>query len=254
MSTTQALHAAGSVRPVGFRMWADRYFYFFMSLLTAVVVVYGFSHTISQALFHPGIRPPALLWVHGAVFFGWLGLFILQSALVRTRNVKVHKRLGWYFAGVGAAIPVLGVAITRVMALFEINIRHYDLIERLGFLAIPLQDMVAFTAAFGLAILWRRRPEYHRRLVLIATCALTAAAWGRLPALINLPYISFYAGVDGLIVLGALRDLIVNRRVHAVYLSFLPPLVLLQLGTVAIAQQRPEWWLRIGRAFLGLGG
>jgi len=149
MSTTQVLHAAGSVRPVGFRTWVDRYFYFFMSLLAAVVVVYGFSHTISQALLHPGIRPPALLWVHGAVFFGWLGLFILQSALVRTRNVKVHKRLGWYFAGVGTAIPVLGVAITRVMSLFEINTRHYDVVERLGFLAIPLQDMVAFTAAFA---------------------------------------------------------------------------------------------------------
>jgi hypothetical protein len=254
MSTTQVLHAAGSVRPVGFRTWVDRYFYFFMSLLAAVVVVYGFSHTISQALLHPGIRPPALLWVHGAVFFGWLGLFILQSALVRTRNVKVHKRLGWYFAGVGAAIPVLGVAITRVMSLFEINTRHYVVVERLGFLAIPLQDMVAFTAAFGLAILWRKRPEYHRRLVLIATCTLTAAAWGRLPVLINLPYISFYAGVDALIVLGVFRDFIVNRRVHAIYLSFLPPLVLLQLGTVAIAQHRPEWWMRIGRAFLGMTG
>ena len=254
MSTTQALRTAGSVRPVGFRRLAEKHFYLFMSLLTAAVVVYGFSHTISQALFHPQIKPPALLWVHGAVFFGWLGVFILQSALVRTHNVKIHKRLGWYFAGIGAAIPVLGVVITRMMALFEINIRHYDPIERLGFLAIPLQDMVAFTVAFGLAILWRKRPEYHRRLVLIATCTLTAAAWGRLPVLINLPYISFYAGVDALILLGAMRDLVVNRRVHAVYLTFLPPLVLLQLGTIALAEYRPEWWLRIGRAFLGMAG
>lgn len=31
--------------------------------------------------------------------------------------------------------------------------------------------------ALGLAILWPKKLEYHRRLILIAPCALTAAAW-----------------------------------------------------------------------------
>lgn len=254
MSTAQVVQTAGALHPVGFRRLVERHFYFFMSLLIAVVVVAGFSRTMGQKLFHPQIKPPGLLWVHGAVFFGWLGLFILQSALVRTRNVKVHKQLGWYFAGFGVIIPILGVLTTRVMARFEIGTLHVDAIERTGFLAIPLQDMVAFAVAFTLAILWRKRPEYHRRLILIATCVLTAAAWGRMPLLINIPYISFYFGVDALILMGVMRDLIVSRRVHTVYLCYLPPLVLLQLGTIAIAANRPEWWLRIGHAFIGLAG
>jgi hypothetical protein len=39
--------------------------------------------------------------------------------------------------------------------------------------------MVCFTLPFALAIRWRNRPAYHRRLLLVATCALTAAAFGR---------------------------------------------------------------------------
>jgi hypothetical protein len=49
-------------------------------------------------------------------------------------------------------------------------------------LMIPLFDMVAFPSAFALAIYSRKRPEFHRRLKLIAACALTAAAFGRFPS------------------------------------------------------------------------
>jgi hypothetical protein len=36
----------------------------------------------------------------------------------------------------------------------------------------------------------------------------------------------FYAGVDVLVLLGVARDLIVNRRIHQVYLYGLPALIL----------------------------
>jgi hypothetical protein len=53
--------------------------------------------------------------------------------------------------------------------------------NRDAFLIVPLFDIVAFAICFGLAILWRKNPERHRRLMLIATCALTGAAFGRMP-------------------------------------------------------------------------
>ena len=55
--------------------------------------------------------------------------------------------------------------------------------------------------------------------MLLATCALSAAGLGRIPIL---PPGTFYAGVDFLIVLGVIRDLIVNRRIHSVYKVGLP--------------------------------
>lgn len=251
MSTTQAVRVGRTSQTSGLRRLIDRYFYFVMSLIVGTVVISGFSLTIGDKLFHPHVKPPALLWVHGAVFFGWMGLFIAQSGLVRIRKVALHKLFGWFFAAFALLIPILGITITRIMSRFEIVTLHSDAVERAAFLPIPFQDMLAFIVVFGLAVLWRRRPEYHRRLMLIAACVLTAAAWGRMPAPTNVPYISFYCGVDALILLGVLRDLVVNRRIHAVYLWSVPVLILFQLGAVAIYVQKPTWWIPIGNAFIG---
>lgn len=56
--------------PAPFVRLLDKYFYFCMSLLVAVVVVYGFSHTVNQNLIHANPERPWLMWVHGAVFSG----------------------------------------------------------------------------------------------------------------------------------------------------------------------------------------
>jgi hypothetical protein len=120
------MRLGGLAQSSGIRRAIDRYFYFVMSLIVATAVISGFSRTIGDRLFHPSVRPPALLWVHGVAFFGWLGLFVLQSSLVRIRKVKLHKLLGWFFAAFGVAIPVLGIVITRVMSRFEIGTLHYD--------------------------------------------------------------------------------------------------------------------------------
>ena len=46
-----------------------QYFYFCMSLLIAVVVVYGFSHTIGQNLLHASPIPPFVLTIPRPLFF-----------------------------------------------------------------------------------------------------------------------------------------------------------------------------------------
>jgi len=48
-----------------------------------------------------------------------------------------------------------------------------------------------------------------------------------------------YGGVDALILLGGLRDLAVNRRIHTVYLIGLPLLVAGQAAAVHILRHRP---------------
>ena len=45
-----------------------QYFYFFMSLLIAATVVYGFSHTIDHNLIHPSPLPPFVLYIHAIMF------------------------------------------------------------------------------------------------------------------------------------------------------------------------------------------
>lgn len=249
MATLDAVRAG---RPAYVRMVqriADRHFYFVMSLVIAGVVTYGFSRSVDVSLVHGIPTRPLLLWIHGILFFAWILLFVVQSALITVRNVRLHKRLGWFVAGLGATMPPLGFVIIWMMARFSVIQRHLDPNYYTAYLSTTLLDNVAFAVAFTLALLWRGRPEYHRRLVFLAACALTAAGFARFP--LGVPYLKFYVGVDALILVAMLRDLFVNRKVHAVYAWFLPPMVFFQLGAIYIQAHNPAWWIRIGRAFMG---
>ncbi|HVT96908.1 MAG TPA: hypothetical protein VHE33_05325 [Acidobacteriaceae bacterium] len=227
---------------------AGRYFYFFMSLLIAATVIYGFSHTVNQNLLHANPIRPWLLWVHGTLFSAWVGFFILQSALVRTRNVALHRVLGWFGVALAAAMTVVGLWTSIVMGRFDVAVLNEK--NQATFLLVPFWDIACFAACFGLAVLWRKKPELHRRLMLIATCALTAAAWGRMPVP---PAVGlfFYVGVDALIVLGVVRDLVVTRRVHKVYLWALPVFAVGQFLVMRVILTAPAWWMKIAHALVG---
>jgi hypothetical protein len=232
--------------PLKRSVFLEKYFYFSMSLLVSLVVVYGFSHTVDQDLIHATPPRPWILWAHGIVFSGWLAFFIFQSALVRTHNVKLHRKTGWFGAGLGALIPVLGISTAIVMDKFNFELLHAA--QAKVFFSIQSWDMIAFTGAFWLAVYWRKKPEYHRRLVLVATCALTAAGFGRFPFL---PAWSFYVGVDALILLGVARDLIVSRRIHVVYRYVLPAFVAGQIVAFQLWMHHPAWWVRLTNAIMG---
>ena len=225
----------------------DKYFYFSMSLLIAAIVVWGFSHTIDANLFHPTVPRPTILWFHAAAFSTWVAFFIVQSALVRTRNVKIHKLFGWFGVGLGTTMVILGIVTSIIMSRFDKYRLHEPGVD--AFLIVPIYDMLAFGAFFALAILWRKKPELHRRLIFIATCCLLDAAFGRVDYIYT--HGLFYYCLDGVILLGVLRDLVVSHRVHKVYLIALPALLVTQIFVVHTWQSSSAWWLRTAHAILG---
>lgn len=241
MTTRPVALSRPSFSPAAF---LRRYFYFCMSLLIAVVVVYGFSQTIAHNLLHASPLPPFILTIHAIVFPGWVLFFILQSALVRTRNVALHRTLGWFGLALGIGILVLGY-ITAV-AMDRFRLRQHTM-ESPAFLIVQLMDLTCFAVPFALAIYWRRRPEYHRRLILIASCALTDAAFGRFP---QLPLAFSPGGVVALILIGILRDLIVDRRIHKVYLYAFPLFILFQIFCMQTYLHTSPWWVRVATALL----
>jgi hypothetical protein len=233
------------VAPVRF---VERYFYTLMALLVAVVVTYGFSRTVDENLFHAAVPRPVMLWIHGLVFYGWLVFFLLQSVLVRMRSIRLHRTLGWFGAALGIAVVVFGVVTTFTMARFQVHELHKT-VEHLSFLSEGIWDMLCFASCFGLAIWWRKRPEFHRRLVLIANCAMSAPGFGRFPALL-MPRGTgvFYGGVDLLILMGMARDRLVDGRVHRVYKVALPIVIAGQALAIYLAFGRPAFWERIALA------
>src|SRR5579871_4558489 len=243
MTTTVVAGATrNSASPLRFRIS----FNFVLALVMAVLVIYGFSHTIGENLLHPSIPRPRLLYVHAAVFSAWLVLYILQTSLVASHNVMLHRRLGAAWIAVGIAMPLIGVTTGIAMRRFHIVHDH----ESASFIAVILWDMVAFSALFLLAVLWRRRPEYHRRFMFLATCCLIDAGFSRFPLLSSLwananfwsDFGALYVGVDALVLIAVTRDWIVRRRVHVVYKVALPLIVSGQLLACVLSEHPPVLW------------
>ena len=205
---------------------SPQYFYFFMSLVIASVVAFGFGRTVGPRLLHPNHPKPLLLSFHAAIFSAWICFYVLQSALVRTGNVRIHRFLGRFGVVLGLSIPVVGTLTAVVMRRFDLQYR--DLAPTAPLLRTALLDLASFTIPFALAIYWRRHPEFHRRLIFVASAGLTAAAFVRFPAMFH-PWPYYYVGVDVLVSIGVLRDLIVDRRIHPVYLFALPAMMVAQL-------------------------
>lgn len=243
MGTVTQSAVSSPRRNRGFNKLVERYFYFAMSLLIAAIVILGFSRTANQNLFHASPPRPLLLWIHAAVFSSWVAFYILQAALVRTHNVKAHRFLGWFGVALGGVMIPLGFTVAIVMSNFDaVQLHEPDP----TFLSIPFLDMMVFGTLFSLAILWRKRPEWHRRLLFIATCQLLDAPFGRFDFIFN--HSLFYICVDLVILLGVGRDLIANRRIHAVYRYALPAIICAQVLSIYLWHGQPAWWLQFTTA------
>ena len=229
------------------RVFLSRYFYFSMSLVFAALVLWGFSRTVDANLVHANPPRPGLLWFHGAAFSTWVVFFIAQSALVRVHRVSVHRLLGWFGAALAVLMVVLGFAITPIMTRFDTVVLHQT--DAAQFIAIPFYDMIAFGTLIALAIYWRKKPDYHRRLVFIASCGLMDAAVGRFAFIFDNSI--FFPVLDCLILLGVGRDLVVDGRVNKVYRYALPVLIVGQCISVYLWRVNPVWWQATTRTIVG---
>jgi hypothetical protein len=240
----------GATRPAA--LWRDRpndWFYFCSAWLIAGAVVYGFSHTISENLLRAATPRPRILWIHAGVFCAWVGVFLVQTSLVRARRVRWHRRLGIAGLVLGAMMPPIGVATALVMARFDIAQDLRDRAYMAAHLSIPLNDMIFFASVLVAAAWWRKRPDVHRRLILVASCLLTAAAFARFP-FITVTALRWYAGVDALLLLAIAHDLILHRRVHMAYAISVPPIVIGQVVAMWLFMARPHSWIEFAQRLI----
>ena len=230
------------------KKFLSRNFYLCMALVMAGFVVWGFSRTVDAKLLHPATPRPSLLWFHAAVFSAWVLLFIAQSALVRVRRVGIHRVMGWFGAVLAATMVVSGIIVSPVMLRFDITVLHRVSVE--PFLSILWCDMIVFGGFMALAIYLRKRPQYHRRLVFMASCQLMQAAF------VRLPYLGihdlYFPALDVLIAAGILRDLFVDGRVNKAYVYGFPSIIVLQAWATYLERVDPCWWQATTRAILGV--
>ena len=72
-----------------------------------VGMIAGFGVDISRFA-HENPSAPKILYLHAAVFTGWLLLLTAQVLLVLRDRVAWHRKLGWFMAGWACLMAVLG--------------------------------------------------------------------------------------------------------------------------------------------------
>jgi hypothetical protein len=191
----------------------ERLFYVGISVVVATTVFAGFARTyFLKAYFgSPPLIP--LLHLHGIVFTSWIVLLLTQTTLVAANRTDVHRRLGI----VGGVIAVMMVVVGTMTAIIRAKqgAAPPGGPPPLVFLAIPLFDMLIFSSLVTAGFYFRRRPDVHKRLMVLATISILAAAIARLPfGILKAGPPAFFGLTDLFIVACVLYDLIARGRPH----------------------------------------
>ena len=210
-----------------------RGFYLGLSLLMVAVVVGGFSQTVPGDFAPPGI--PILLHVHGAVFTCWILLVVAQPALVVAGNVRRHRQLGYFGAALAVAMVALAIAATFLAVRIHMMPPGFP---PAVFLAMNVLDAVCFGALVAAGVTMRGRPEWHKRLMICATCAILSPGLGRvlpMPAFGPAAPLVMFAVNDAILLIGPVADLDVRRRLHPAYLYGVGAVLLMELAIGPVA-------------------
>lgn len=122
--------------------------------------------------------PPAVLWVHAAVFSGWMLLLTAQVLLVIGDRVAWHRRLGTFMAGWACLMAVLGP--WAVLAEDSTHMGNRATPHRPEFMAVNLVDIVGFLILLAWGIALRKNPAAHKRIMILATVSLADPGFARI--------------------------------------------------------------------------
>ena len=196
--------------PTKVRAAGSRSFYVWTAFAIALIVFMGFSRTYYLKSFF-GTEPlPLLLHIHGIVMTLWFALFLVQVCLVAAHRTDLHRKLGVIGAVLAVLVVVLG---TRVIIVRDRL--HFSPGRSVAGLAFQLTIFLVFAGLVASALIFRRRGDVHKRLMLLACISIL------LPAIVRLPFefikgniLIGFALIDLCVLLPVIIDTVKNRRLH----------------------------------------
>jgi hypothetical protein len=154
-----------------------KYFYFYMALSCAAVAFLGFTPTYWLPIASGTFKANPIVHIHGLVFFSWTLFFSFQTWLAASGRIARHRTIGMVGISFATAMTIFGtlVAINSMKTAASRGLKD----EGIAFAIVPLSGILFFAVVFTLAIGAVRRPETHKRLMLLATISLLDAAVAR---------------------------------------------------------------------------
>lgn len=153
-----------------------------------LVVLIGFSRSFFLLPILAGkpdwAAKEPIFYLHGIVFSLWFAFLAYQTYLIRQRSLRLHRKLGYAGAVLGAGLVLLGC----YAALRAANRPGGGFIgvpfPPEQFIAVPFIGMILFAVFLTLAVVQRHRPASHKRYMLLASIDLLGAPIARVTLMV----------------------------------------------------------------------
>jgi hypothetical protein len=193
----------------------ERLFLFGTTALFAVMVFWAFARRFYLAAL---FRSPALPWplqLHGLVMTGWVALLFVQVAIAASGRLQWHRRLG--VAGVVWAVFVVLAGSLATLHASAREVRGHTRFAQMqvAITGLELTQMLLFAALVGAAVWFRRRGDYHKRLMLLTVVCMLPSVLARLP--ITPDNSAIMIGLDTFVVGCIAIDTLRTRRLHPAF-------------------------------------
>jgi hypothetical protein len=217
-----------------------------MGVVAILVVAAGFHGTARAAVNGERSLTP-LVRVHAAIALAWLLLFVVQASLIATRRTTLHRRLG-----ISSVLLAVAFVVTGCLTAIAAARRGYGPVfdgtpDPLGTLIHTLGDVLSFSVMVAAGLAYRRRPEVHKRLMLLVVVGPMMNApllhlFVGLPGLPARPPL-FIASMAALLFTPAVYDRVTRGRFHPVTLW--GAVALFAFGNVRAAIGSSDAWHRL---------
>lgn len=208
----------------GYPWRADRgtSFYLAIACVAVAAAAIGFSTTYFIPVATGRFPGPWIAHVHGFLFLSWILLLVVQTNLIRRRTMNLHRRIGSWALPLALAMALSGIGV-------GVHAVRRDLADGIGEVAYSqligvVAAMTIFVLYVGIALWNRKRPDWHKRMILLATIAILWPAWFRfrhlMPWLPRPDILLAVVASDSLIVIAMMRDRLKFGHVHPAYWIF----------------------------------
>ena len=245
-----------------------KYFYTWMAGLCMLVAFAGFTPTYWAPVTTGSFTGPPILHIHGLLFSFWTIFFVAQTALASSGRIERHRAVGLVGVSLATSMVIVGILVSLSGLQHGVALGFGD--QAIAFSIVSITGIVLFAGLFIAAVANVRRPDVHKRLMLVATVSLLQAAVGRVfrlfllpPEILALPVgemppppVHFTVGaglaVDLIIVAAMVFDWRTRGRPHPAYLIGGGLVLATQLLRVPMSETAA--WRAIANGMLALAG
>lgn len=183
----------------------------------------------------------ALVHAHGVVMTLWVAYFTAQVALIRSKNIKLHMKMG--MAGVALAVLVVVVGFATAYDAQLVRASAPPGANPHSFFLYPVSDMTLFIILFAAAIYYRKSPAEHKSLMLLTAINFLPAALFRVSPVPDQFTILWAFGVPNLLAVICLVWFTVRRhKLNKIFAAGV--LLLIAALPLRIVISESETWLR----------